>query len=115
LTPQQKLLSQCVADLKAAQEHQAAVGLDELAAATPQQAAAARAVSLQARDRVVAAAVALSKAEASGVRSANDAVHTTAAQRLLALCRENAGIYVKMVRQCMNHEHASILSLLRLK
>jgi hypothetical protein len=53
---------------------------------------------LQARDRVVAAAVALSKAEASGVVRANDAVHTTAAQRLLALCRENAGIYVKMVR-----------------
>jgi hypothetical protein len=97
-TPEQKHLSQCVADLKAAQEHQAAAGLDELAAATPQQAAAARAVSLQARDRVVAAAVALSKAEASGVVRANDAVHTTAAQRLLALCRENAGIYVKMVR-----------------
>eukprot|EP00953_Heterococcus_sp_UTEX-ZZ885_P034977 18086-Heterococcus_DN1.PRE.5 len=51
-TPEQKHLSQCVADLKAAQEYQAAVGLDELAAATPQQAAAARAVSLQARDRV---------------------------------------------------------------
>ena len=73
LTPEQQYLEGCSSELKAAQHEQGLIGEAEMAHVDTPDAALYHAKSVEAKQSVLAAAVKLAKAEASGAVSASDA------------------------------------------